>query len=147
MLKEIKTSFSTLRQTSDRIIKVVSEMSGVEKHEISISSSINIDLGIDGDDWTDLQETLENKEGISLEGLRFYDYFWDEGQIAGSSNFIIPTIMFIWYLISFKWLNNKFVNYYERPGQSTDVLTIGDIITSKYEGRFVKRSERKFVLQ
>jgi hypothetical protein len=122
-------------------------MSGVDKHEISISSSINNDLGIDGDDWTDLQEALQKKEGVSLEGLKFYDYFWDEGQIAGSGDIIISTIMLIWYVISFKWLKMKFSNYYERSEQPTDVLTIADIITSKYEGRFVKRSERKFVLQ
>jgi acyl carrier protein len=144
---EIRTSFTTLRQTADRIIQVVSDMRGIDKKEISINSSINNDLGIDGDDWMDLQEALQNKEGVSLEGLKFYDYFWDEGQIAGSGDFIISTIMFFRYIISFKWLKMRFSEYYAPPGQSTDVLTIGDLITSKYEGRFVKRSERTFVLQ
>ena len=87
------------------------------------------------------------KEGVSLEGLKFYDYFWDEGQIVGSGDFVISTIIFLWYMLSFKWLKMKFSDYYEAPGQPANVLTIGDLITSKYEGRFVKRSERKFVLQ
>ena len=104
MLMEIKTSYSNLRQTADRIIDLVSRISGVNKDEISISSAINDDLGVDGDDWTDLQIALQEKEGISLEGLQFYDYFMDESQIADPSGFVIGLIQFIWFILSFKWL-------------------------------------------
>lgn len=143
---EIRTTYTNLRQTADRIIDLVSKMSGVGKEEICISSAINNDLGVDGDDWTDLQKALQEKEGISLEGLHFYEYFMDEGQIADPSGFVMGVIQLIWYLLSFKWLKMKFANCYKPLWAPKDNLTIADLITSKYEGRFIKRTERKFVL-
>jgi hypothetical protein len=143
---EIRTSYTNLRQTADRIIELVSKMSGVDKGEISISSAINDDLGVDGDDWTDLQMALQEKERMSFEGLQFYDYFMDEGQIADPSGFVIGLIQFIWYVLSFKWLKMKFDDFYTPLGPPKHKLTIADLITSKYEGRFIKRMERKFVL-
>jgi acyl carrier protein len=143
---EIRTSYESLRQTADRIIDLVSKMSGVDKEEISISSAINDDLGIDGDDWTDLQMVLQEKEGLSLEGLQFYDYFMDEGQISDPSGFVIGLIQFIWYVLSFTWLKMSFGDFYKPLGPPKATLTVGDLITSKYEGRFIKRTERKFVL-
>ena len=62
MLMEIRTSYASLRQTADRIIDLVSRMSGVDKEEISISSAINDDLGVDGDDWIDLQMAYRKKK-------------------------------------------------------------------------------------
>ena len=144
-LMEIKTNYSTLRSTTDSIINLVSKMSGTEKEEISIRSSINNDLGIDGDDWVDLQEALKEKEGLSLEGLQFYDSFIDEGQIADLNGFIIATFHFICYLLTFRWVKGKFAHFYQQKSTPKDILTIGDLITSKFEGRFVKRSERKFI--
>jgi acyl carrier protein len=142
---EIRTTYETLRKTTDNIIALVSKMSGLEKDEISISSAINNDLGIDGDDWVDLQKALEKQEGLSLDGLQFYDYFNDEGQIGDTTGFIIGLFQFIWYVVSLKWLKMKFEDYHKPLGPPKDVLTIADLITSKYEGRFVKRSERKYV--
>src|SRR5690348_11086207 len=124
MLMEIRTSYTNLRQTADRIIDLVSKMSGVNKKEISISSAINDDLGVDGDDWTDLQMALQEKEGISLEGLQFYDYFMDEGQITDPSGFIIGVIQFIWYMVSCKWLKMSFSEFYTPLSPPKNKLTI-----------------------
>jgi acyl carrier protein len=143
---EIRTSYTSLRQTAERVIDLVSKMSGVDKEEISISSAINDDLGVDGDDWTDLQMALREKEGISLEGLQFYDYFMDEGQIADPSGVIIGFVQFVWYTISFRWLKMSFGKFYTPLGSPKVKLTIADLITSKYEGKFVKHNERKFIL-
>jgi len=143
---EIRTTYVDLRKTADDIIALVSKMSGLEKDEINIRSAINNDLGIDGDDWVDLQQALEKQQGLSLEGLQFYDYFMDEAQIADPSGFVIGLFQFIWYMVTFKWLKIKFADYYKPLGPQKGVLTIADLITSKYEGRFIKRSERKFVL-
>jgi hypothetical protein len=145
---EIKTSYSILRETTDRIIDLTCKMSGLDRNEISINSAINNDLGIDGDDWIDLQAALQEKEGILLEGLEFYNYFQDEAQIAdaGLIHFFNVFFQLIWWMISFKWLKMKFADFYEPIRVSKDILTIGDLITSKFESRFVKRSERKFVL-
>jgi acyl carrier protein len=143
---KIQTTYTSLRHTADSIINIVVKMSGVDKEEVSISSAVNDDLGIDGDDWTDLQMALQEKEGLSLEGLKFYDYFMDEGQISDPSGFVIGLIQFVWYLLTFKWLKMHFSDFYKPLGPPKEKLTIGDLITSKYEGRFVKRSERKFIL-
>lgn len=120
-------------------------MSGLGREEISIRSAINGDLGVDGDDWTELQIALREKEGVCLDGLQFYDYFMDEGQIADPTRFVFGLIQFVWYVASLRWLKKKFDDFYKPLGPRKDVLTIGDLITSKYEGRFVKRTEGKFV--
>jgi hypothetical protein len=146
MAMEIRTSFASLRLTTNRIIELVSKMSGIDADTISISSAINNDLGIDGDDWIDLQLALQEKEGLTLDGLHFYDYFMDEGQIADSAGFIIGLIQFVWYIVSFMWLKKKFSQFYKPSGPQKDILTIGDLITSKFEGKFVKRTNRNFIL-
>lgn len=69
---EIRTSYATLRVTADRIIDLTSKMCGIDRKEISIYSAINNDLGVDGDDWVDLQRALKEQEGIPLDGLHFY---------------------------------------------------------------------------
>ena len=78
--------------------------------------------------------------------MQFYDYFMDEGQIADPSGFTIGLIQFVWFLLSFKWLKMTFDDFYTPLGPRKDKLTIADLITSKYEGKFIKRIERKFVL-
>jgi acyl carrier protein len=143
---KIQTTYTSLRHTADSIINIVVKMSGVDKEEVSISSAVNDDLGIDGEDWTDLQMVLQEKEGLSLEGLKFYDYFMDEGQISDPIGFVIGLFQFVLYLVTFKWLKMHFSDFYKPLCPPKEKLTIGDLITSKYEGRFVKRSERKFVL-
>jgi acyl carrier protein len=143
----IVASFKEIRQTTDRIINIVSVKSGTEKVEIGINTAINDDLGVDGDDWVELAIELQEKEGLNLEGLKFYDYFQDEGQIAdptGALRFIVRCIL---YLVTFSWLKAKFSDVFKPLGPPKEILTIGDLITSKFEGKFVKRNDRRFALQ
>ena len=151
MCSEINSSFTSLRQTVDRIITIVSEVTSYEREKIDLKTSINNDIGVDGDDWDDLLIALKERGGLNLEGLNFYDYFQDEGQIADPSGYIHGFVSLVRYITSLSWLKISFTDYVNIRGTSEVVdpsknLTIGDLVTSKFEGRFVKRSERKFVV-
>jgi hypothetical protein len=105
MATELKITFSELRQTTNRIIELVSRVTGYEKEKIDLRTSINNTIGVDGDDWDDILIALHKQEDLTLEGLNFYDYFQDEGQIAfGSLNVLTLPIRFFFFLISFAWL-------------------------------------------
>lgn len=146
MVDQIDISFAELRQITYQIINLVSETTGYEKSEISIGTAINNDLGIDGDDWDDVLVALFKKENLRLEGLNFYDYFNDEAQIANSFGLDLLSLLIkiLSYLLPFiggrvNW--DRALRLKAKPD-----LTIGDLITSKVEGHFVKRTERKFRL-
>jgi len=140
-------TFSELRGTTNRIILIVSEVTGYEKEKIGLRTSINDTIGVDGDDWDDILIALQKREGLTLEGLYFYDYFQDESQIAfGAFDIFTLPIRFLFYLISFAWVREKFKTNFDLGTHLKSDLTIGDLVTSKIEGRFVKREERTFKL-
>jgi hypothetical protein len=149
MKEEIIIGLPELRDISKRIINLVSEATGTQG-KISIKTAINNDLGIQGDDWDTILLALYEKEGLRLHGFNFYDYFFDEGQISMGifGDIISLPIKLTYFLFSFKWLYTKnwntyfgFTTYKPKPN-----LTIGDLITSRIEGRFVPRVDRHFKL-
>jgi hypothetical protein len=145
MVTERTISFSELRQTTNRIIDLISEVTHYDKNEISLKTSINNTIGVDGDDWDEVISALHKKENLVLEGFNFYDYFQDEGQIAwGPLNIIFLPIYFIMYVTTFKWRQESFRNYFSFNDGPKPDLTIADLVTSKLEGKFVKRIDRKF---
>ncbi len=147
-MKEIKIPFSELKDISTNIINIVGKSTGYSKTEISLRTSINYDLGIDGDDWDDILMALHKTQNICLDGFNFYDYFNDETQISNNlivdSFFLLPRIFL--YIFTFQWKYKPFNQFATLNGPLKSPLTIGDLVTSTIEGRFVKRNERRFVL-
>lgn len=81
-----------------------------------------------------------------MEGFNFYDYFYDEGQLVEKTfkALILFPLSLIMYVFLLKWTSTKFKNYSFIKNTGKPDLTIGDLITSKIEGKFVKREDRIF---
>jgi hypothetical protein len=147
MKQEIQISFTQLRTISKGIIDLIGNISGKEVNEINIQTSINYDLGIDGDDWDAILLALYKRENLQLDGLNFYDYFSDEEQIA--NNGVVALFFFpfrvILYFLTLRWRYKPFKDFATMSGPLKQSLTIGDIVTSKLEGRFIRREARRYV--
>ena len=65
----------------NNIIDICSKISGVKRSNISLMSSINNDLKIDGDDIVELLEHLITKYNLNTEKFEYSKYFDWEGQI------------------------------------------------------------------
>jgi hypothetical protein len=143
---EVQVSYKELRHTTDQVKDFLVSFWGLDKDDISIDSSINKDFGIDGDDWSLLEIELKEKLSINLEGLQFDTYFQQETAVADPIHLINWLIQMIFYIVLFQWVSVKWGDFYVTSRPQKAKLTVGDIITSKFEGRFVRRSERLFVL-
>lgn len=64
----------------NNIIDICSKISGVKKSKISLRSSINNDLKIDGEDIVELLEHLVIKYNLNTEEFEYSKYFDWEGQ-------------------------------------------------------------------
>ena len=129
-MHEIHITFGELRRISRRIVSLVARVTGYE--HACISTAINQDIGVDGDDWDDVLLALLREENLSLDGMNFYDYFLDEGQI-------------VWGVLPERIYKIRYPGRPYPPGQQ--VLTVADLITSKITGRFMKRTDAIIKLQ
>lgn len=163
VMQEIHISYSELKSLAMRMIAHVGESTGVNVRDISVRHTINEDLGVDGDDADELLAELQQREDFQLEGFNFYDYFCDEAEIAGTANLwpvgyilSLPFVMLVYLLKTpvRAWSLQDLMNntWPARPERNRSrhfplPLSIGDLITSKLEGRFVPRNERRYVFQ
>ena len=144
---EVKVSYKELRHTTIQVKDLLASFWGLDKNEISINSSINKDFGIDGDDWSLLEIELKEKIGVNLEGLQFNIYFQQETEVADPIHLINWLIQMTFYIVLFQWVSGKWGDFYVTSRPQKAKLTVGDIIASKFEGRFIRRSERRFALE
>ena len=148
-MHEIKIKYTDLRQTVERITHLVSETTLYDRRKITLRTSINHDIGIQGDDWDDILIQLRDKENLTLEGLNFYDYFYDEGQLSSMAplGLLLLPVRLVTYVLTFAWRQVGIKEYlFWDFGADKPHLTIGDLVTSRIEGRFVRRQDRTFIL-
>ena len=60
------------------IIKLISEQSGVNVEQISLQTRLNHDLGIGGDDASELLELYAEAFSVDMNDFQFHKYFQDE---------------------------------------------------------------------
>lgn len=148
-MEEIIVSYSKLKETTQFIRSLVSEVAGMELKKVYSKSSINIDLGLDGDDWDDILIPFIEKYN-TMDGFLFYDYFHDEPQIGNAFAlalllFPIKIVLSLFILPWNKYWAKAVIDFSllkEKPP-----IFLGDLITTALVGRFAKRSDYKFILQ
>lgn len=149
-MRNIEVTFAELRSVTTRIINIVAESGGVDQNEISIKSSINYDIGIDGDDWDDLLYKLVEKEHMNFEGFEFSKYFNSETEISNNMVYYVLFVPFIFMTFSIDraWRHTTFKEYFSKRfgGENKQKLTVGDLIASKFAGKFIHRNEKRFKL-
>ncbi len=143
-METIEVTYTELRNIVRDFITVFSKNGAFKDEPICLRTSINFDLGIDGDDWDEFLYELVEKHNLKLDGFEFYKFFHDEGQISNGLIFAILFLPFVLlrYLIERGWKKQKFGEFFEdRLGDKKDSLSIGDLVVSKLSGKFVKRSQ------
>ncbi|GGK89683.1 DUF1493 family protein [Rufibacter glacialis] len=139
MKKEVYTSFSELRRTSEKMLKLVQRtLAGQEP--VNLRTSINDDLGIAGLDWDMFLEEYEKEFKAQLHGLEYTDYFPKEGLTFVDS--LLGWTRLLWLLIIYLparllEIEKKKILWYTEP----QALTIGDLVLSALAGEFVKREQ------
>jgi acyl carrier protein len=68
---------STMASTEERLISLIQRMSG--NVNVSLDSTVNLDLNIQGDDAVELIEEIHNEFGTKFNGMDMRRFFKDEG--------------------------------------------------------------------
>ena len=148
-MQEINVTYSEIKEVTNVIRSLVSEVAVIELKKVYSKSSINNDIGIDGDDWDDILIPFIEKYN-DIDGFLFHDYFHDEAQIGNAfalALLLFPIKILLSLLIlpvSKYWAKViiKFSVLKEKPP-----IFLGDLIATALVGRFVKRSDYRFILQ
>ncbi|MFC0609796.1 hypothetical protein ACFFGQ_18805 [Rufibacter quisquiliarum] len=145
MKKEVYTSFSELRRTSEQMLRLV-QRTLAGNVEINLRTSINYDLGILGLDWDIFLEEYEVTFKAQLHGLIYTDYFDEE--VPPLKDILLIPIRIFWLLLVYiparlVGINkNRIFWYKEQPP-----LTVGDLVLSAIAGQFVKREKAEIKIK
>ena len=150
MKKEIiEIKYGELRKLTEKLIAIISEETRLPINKISLKTSINNQLGIEGDDWFLIQDRIQAEFNFDFKGFNFNEYFYEEGENVLFLPFIIFSSLFniIEYILIFPfnrikakevWNNKLFKN---KPD-----LKIEDLITSILKNEFLNKEEFEFRL-
>jgi len=152
----IKISFKNLKQNYLEVQQFLEEKSG-EKN-IYNKSKIANDLSFWGDDNYNMLENFITKYNLDFSNFNYDEHFENEGELTISiwsilsvlliPLFIIKSIMsyfFNFFSKKYSYKINSF-NFFLKEHKSNRIdLTMGDLITSKIQGKFLLRENVKFV--
>lgn len=152
----IKISFKNLKQNYVEVQQFLQKESG-EKNIYNKSKVAN-DLSLWGDDNYDMLEKFITKYKVDFSNFNYDEHFESEGELLGFYSsiytiFFLPLFIlkFILHLF-FKPFSRKYsdkingFNFFLKEHKSNRIdLTMGDLITSKIQGKFLLRENVKFV--
>ncbi len=145
----IAISYSDLRAAYSEVISFTEKEYWQFDDSVTSKSSINFDLGIDGDDASEFLTKFQAKFMVSFKGFDFYKYFGDEG--VGPINFLLGVLLVVvviiqlFLMIFFPKINRKYERYCQNHSDIT-ALTIGDLVASALHGNFIERNAVTFVI-
>jgi len=152
----IKISFKNLKENYLEIQQFLEEKSG-EKYIYNKSKIVN-DLSLIGDDNYYLLENFITKYHLDFSDFNYVKHFESEGELRMSiwsilSVLFIPlfiTKYILSYFINFfsekySYKINKFNFFFKEYKSDRIDLTMGDLITSKIQGKFILRENVTFV--
>lgn len=119
----------------------------------SLSTNIERDLYLSGDDNHELLEKFIMKFNLNYEGFDYSKHFLSEGELFGSGEVLIKILKtIIWFplkaieLASINRLKLLSDNFFDPPRQTQD-LSFRDILTWFIEGKYKLGSEVKYELK
>ncbi|MFV5703847.1 DUF1493 family protein [Flavobacterium sp. XS2P12] len=152
----IKISFKNLKQNYLEVQQFLKEQSGEEY--IYNKSKIANDLSLWGDDNYDMLEDFIKKYNLDFSTFNYDEHFESEGELFGSGSVLLRIVLIPLYIIKFilslifkpfskeysKKVNS--FNFFLKKHTSNRIdLTMGDLITSKIQGKFYLKENIKFV--
>ena len=152
----IKISFKDLKQNYIELQQFLEDKSG-EKNIYNKSKVAN-DLSLWGDDNYDMLENYITKYTIDFSGFKYDEHFESEGELFSSVSVLFTILLIPLYFIKiilflifkpFSKSHSKTINdfnFFIKEHKSNKIdLTMGDLITSKIQGKFSLRENVKFV--
>lgn len=151
MKKVIHVEYSQLKLIYLNIVEFLETDYAVFGEKITSKSSLNFDIGIDGDDAAEFLGKFSSKYDVKFQEFNFYKYFSGEGSNIGSLSslpFLITVVVQLIFAFFLHWIfpNIKtkvkdLINNFNE--QST--LTIGDLVASCFNGEFIERKDVIFI--
>ncbi len=111
----------------DRVRGLVSGQTGVPESEITLETRLFEDLGMDGDDGTELLAAFGDEFGVDISGLAPLNYFNDESSFTGYS-LTVPVAAF---------LSPAFRARVERASRGLRALSVRDLVASARARRWI----------
>jgi hypothetical protein len=152
----IKISFKNLKQNYIEMQQFLEDKSGENK--IFNKSKVANDLSLWGDDNYDMLEDFITKYNLDFSGFNYDAHFESEGELFGSASVLLTILLIPLYFIKlilflifkpFSKSHSKKINdfnfFIKRNRHKKKDLTMGDLITSKIQGKFYLRENVKFV--
>lgn len=165
-MQTLPVKYSELRSTTVSVIEFLKSEYWWEDNS-NLKTIIEDDLGITGDDASELMEKFSTKFNVDLAGFNFMKFFSPEGVDPIALLLIPPFIIALLvalvkysmvifaYVFSnklYRWLLKfktrsiiqRAAQMLEREGKGT--LTVGDLVASAVCGQFVSREDMMFRL-
>jgi len=152
----IKISFNNLKREYLEVQKFLQKESG-EKN-INNKSKVANDLSLWGDDNVDMLEKFITKYEVDFSNFNYEKHFESEGELFDSIGVLLGILFLPLYVFKFllhlffkpfsKTYSDKIndFNFFLNETKSDRIdLTMGDLITSKIQGKFNLRENVKFV--
>ncbi len=111
----------------ERVRALVSRQSGVPEAEITPETRLVEDLGIDGDDGTELLKAFADEFRVDMAGMAPLNYFGDEG-------FPLPVPSLVPLAAA---LSPRFRDRVSRASRGRRVLTVRSLVAAARAGRWV----------
>jgi hypothetical protein len=153
----IKISFKNLKQNYLEVQQFLQKESGEKK--IYNKSKVANDLSLWGDDNYDMLEDFITKYNLDFSDFKYYEHFESEGELFSFYSNICTLLFLPLYILKFilnlffKPFSKKYsdkihsFNFFIKEYKSDKIdLTMGDLITSKIQGKFHLREDVTFVL-
>ena len=152
----IKISFKNLKQNYLEVQQFLQKESG--EKIIYNKSKVANDLSLWGDDNYDMLEKFITKYALDFSNFNYERHFESEGQLFNSGLVLLNILFLPLYVckfllhLFFKPFSKKYsdkiysFNFVLKEIKSDRIdLTMGDLITSKIQGKFYLREDTKFV--
>lgn len=153
----IKISFKNLKQNYLEVQQFLQKESGEKK--IYNKSKVANDLSLWGDDNYDMLEVFIKKYNLDFSTFNYDEHFESEGELFSSATVLLTILLIPLYFIKlilflifkpFSKSHSKKINdfnfFIRRNQHKKKDLTMGDLITSKIQGKFSLREDIRFVL-
>ena len=122
-----------------RIAELLCECQGFPRERLTPETTLQGDAGMDGDDAREFLAAFASTFDVSLDGLRFADYFEEEGTPVAAGLLlmaaVISTVLWLWCLPG--WLAAAWW-WQRRCARQRRELTVAGLLRSARAGHWVE---------
>ena len=129
----------TLNEIEKRVIDIIAEVSGYPIEKINLDTTINIEIGIYGDDWNDLLNAYLKVFDVDFTEFNVNKHIRPEGDpiLQSLIDFLIVTPIKLMLFALLYFVNRKLSKKFSKiPDYEEQPLYVGDLVMSTYKGKW-----------